>query len=120
MRTSFKVALATVAGSASLAVCAASYDNGYYAPGYYSPGYYSGGNVAPYYDPHYVAPERRAYEEREARRRDREARRYGERRDGKRYEPVPLEAEMANREQDYLNQGRDGRGWSQDGSHSGG
>ena len=119
MKKTLKVTFAALAGVACLTAgpAVANHD------GYYGHDQYRRSDAAPYYDPWYLTPERRShtYDEREQRRRDREARRYREWRDGQWYERgVPLEAELANRDQDYLNQGRDGRGWSHDGSHSGG
>ena len=82
-----------------------------------------------YYDPVYIEPsldDRRTYVDRDGRRyyRDRQG---NWRRDGdwrgelsRPWSDAHPSAEAANREQDMQNRGRDGRGWSHDGSHSGG
>ena len=120
-----KVALA-VAGAA-LPLMGGCATGGYYDDGYYGNRY---GTYGPsYYDPYYAAPAvglgfGYAYSDNDYRRRDWDGHRHHDRRDNDRplheRPDTPRDVPLANREQDTFNQGRDGRGWSRDGSHSGG
>ena len=126
MGISIKRTLAALAGTALLAGCATG---PYYDSGYYYGDRYAYGAPTYYYDayPGYVAPSvglgfGYTYYDRDYRHWD--GHRHREWRQGDRpvYErpDIPRDAPLANRDQDAFNQGRDGRGWSRDGSHSGG
>ena len=132
MAIMFKRILAALGSATVLAACATGpyYDNGYGYPTY-SYGYGYGGYGTPYYDPFYVAPSvglgyGYTYHDREYRRGDWDGQRHrewrgdGDRRQWAQRTDIPRTAPQANFEQDVANQGRDGRGWSRDGSHSGG
>jgi hypothetical protein len=124
-----KRTLAALAGAAILGAGAAApkYD-GYSYDGYDYDRYGEAKRDGRTYDPLYLEPsldERRTYVDRDGRRyyRDRRGnwRLDGDwRADSRRWSEAYPSGEAASREQDFYNQGRDGRGWPQDGSHSGG